>query len=312
MTDMARQLLQELMGQYQDSGSRYTDVNVCKDHLVEFCPNQLFVNTKADLGPCDLLHDDKLKDAYQKSSDRGRLGYEHVFYDRLQRLHSDLQRKVRRAMDRVTTEADEQLVNPHKEEKEEKAIIMDERIRRMLKQVEEQGESGKVDEAIGLYGQVEKMKADLRVLKQRIDSVNPMFKNEKRLEVCDVCGAFLVPNDASKRLDAHKEGKQHQGYIRIQKALEEYKKNGGGGGRDRDRGGERRADDRYAYGSSRRRKHEADGSRSNYRSRSRTRSRSPYARRDRRAGHDDRGRNSSSYRDGSSYRRRRDSSSQHR
>ncbi|KAJ1807012.1 splicing factor, partial [Coemansia sp. RSA 2599] len=205
MTDMARQLLQELMGQYQDSGSRYTDANVCKDHLVDFCPNQLFVNTKADLGPCDLLHDDKLKEAYQKSSDRGRLGYEDAFYDRLQRLHGDLQRRVRRAMDRVTTEADEQLVNPYKEEKEEKAIIMDERIRRMLRQVEEHGEEGRVDEAIGLYIQAEKMKADLRVLKQRIDSVNPMFKNEKRLEVCDVCGAFLVPNDASKRLDAHKE-----------------------------------------------------------------------------------------------------------
>ncbi|KAJ1722330.1 splicing factor [Coemansia erecta] len=303
MTDMARQLLQELMGQYQDSGNRYTDANVCKDHLVDFCPNQLFTNTKADLGQCDLVHDDRLKSAYQKSTDRGRLGYEDAFYERLQRLTNDLQRRVRRAMDRVTTEADEQLVNPYKEEKEEKAIILDERIKHMLQQVQEHGENGRVLEAYGMYLQIDRLKEDLDALKQRIDSVNPMFKNEKRLEVCDICGAFLVPNDASKRLDAHKEGKQHQGYIKIRQALEEYKKNGGAATSRDSRGGDRWVDDRHGSGS-RRRRYEDSGSRDNNRSRSGTRSRSPYSRRDRRggnSGYDDR-----SNRD-SSYKRRRDS-----
>ncbi|KAJ1854200.1 splicing factor [Coemansia sp. RSA 2703] len=309
MTDMARQLLQELMGQYQDSGNRYTDANVCKDHLVDFCPNQLFTNTKADLGQCDLIHDDRLKSAYQKSADRGRLGYEEAFYERLQRLTNDLQRRVRRAMDRVTTEADEELVNPYKEEKEEKAIILDERIKHMLQQVQEHGESGRVLEAYGMYLQIDKLKEDLDALKQRIDSVNPMFKNEKRLEVCDICGAFLVPNDASKRLDAHKEGKQHQGYIKIRQALEEYKKTGPATTSRDGRGGDRWADDRHGS-SSRRRRYDDGGSRDNNRSRSGTRSRSPHSRRDRRGGnggYDDRPSGGSSYNRDSSYRRRRDS-----
>ncbi|KAJ2725928.1 splicing factor [Coemansia sp. Benny D115] len=268
MTDMARQLLQELMGEYQNSSSRYTDPNVCKDHLVDFCANQLFVNTKADLGPCDLVHDDRLREAYQKSADRNRLGYEQSFYDRLQRLTQDLQRKVRRAMDRVTTEADENLTNPHKEEKEERAIILDERIKLMLRQVQELGESGKVDEARRLYQQTGKLKSDLNALKAKIDSINPVFKNENKLEVCEVCGAFLVPNDAAKRLDAHKEGKQHQGYIRIQRALEEYKKRGGSV-RDpvRSSGTDHWSDDRH-YPSSR----SSRRNNSSYRSRSRTRS----------------------------------------
>ncbi|KAJ2783977.1 splicing factor [Coemansia javaensis] len=273
MTDMARQLLQELMGELQDSGKKYTDHDVCKDHLVDFCPNQQFTNTKADLGPCSLVHDDRLREAYQRSADRGRLGYEEAFYDRLQQLTHDLQRKVRRALDRITAEADERLVNPHKEEKEERAAMLEERIKQMLGQIEELGEAAHVEEAFGLFRQMERLKGDLGALRQRIDSVNPMFKNEKRLEVCDVCGAFLVPNDASKRLDAHNEGKQHQGYIRIQRALEAFKSSGGGGGAARDvrAHGPRGDSDRHYSGSG--------GRRSGY---ARSRSRSPHRQRDRR------------------------------
>lgn len=231
MTDMARQLLQELMGEYDNNSKDFTDRDVCKDHLVDFCPNQQFTNTKADLGPCNLVHDDKLKEAYQKSADCGRLGYELAFYERLQRLTYDLQRKVRRAHERLTAEADEQLTNPHKEEKEEKAIILDVRIKQMMEQVQELGEMGRVHEAFTAYKQADKIKDDLESLRERINAINPMFKNEKRLEVCDVCGAFLVPNDASKRLDAHNEGKQHQGYMRIRKALEEHRQRFGDSGR---------------------------------------------------------------------------------
>ncbi|KAJ1727429.1 splicing factor [Coemansia biformis] len=294
MTDMARQLLQELMGELQDTGKKYTDPDVCKDHLVDFCPNQQFTNTKADLGPCNLVHDDRLREAYQKSSDRDRLGYESAFYDRLQQLTHDLQRRVRRALDRTTAEADEQLVNPHKEEKEERAIILDERIKLMVGQIEELGEAGQVEEAFAMYRHMERLKGDLDALRQRIDSVNPMFKNEKRLEVCDVCGAFLVPNDASKRLDAHKEGKQHQGYIRIQKALEEFKSSGG---ILRDsRGPSLRNDDRH-YSGGRRSRHGG----SHERSRSRTHS--PSRRHDRRGYNGNR--SGSRHRD-SSRRQRRD------
>ncbi|KAJ1749927.1 splicing factor [Coemansia sp. RSA 989] len=287
MTDTARQLLQELMGELQGSGKKYTDPDVCKDHLVDFCPHQLFTNTKVDLGPCDLIHDDKLREAYQKSEDKGRLGYEDAFYDRVQRLSNDLQRKVRRATDRITAEADEQLVNPHREEKEEKAIILDERIKLLIPQIQKLGDSGKVDEAYGVFEQMEQMKGDLDALKERIDSINPMFKNEKRLGVCEVCGALLVPNDASKRLDAHNEGKQHQGYIRIQRALEEFKRKGGviyeG------RSSNARSRERH-YSRGRRSRHDNN----------RSRSRSPYLRREKR-GHD----NYASARD-SSRRRRRD------
>lgn len=46
-----------------------------------------------------------------------------------------------------------------------------------------------------------------------------MFRLEKEMEVCETCGAFLVVNDAAKRLDAHFEGKQHTGYEKVRNEL---------------------------------------------------------------------------------------------
>lgn len=39
------------------------------------------------------------------------------------------------------------------------------------------------------------------------------------MEVCDVCGAFLIVGDAQQRIDDHLMGKQHVGYARLKAAL---------------------------------------------------------------------------------------------
>ena len=43
------------------------------------------------------------------------------------------------------------------------------------------------------------------------------------MEVCDVCGAFLIIGDAQIRVDDHLQGKQHKGYAQIKAAVEEMK-----------------------------------------------------------------------------------------
>ena len=45
----------------------------------------------------------------------------------------------------------------------------------------------------------------------------------KHMEVCIVCGAFLVVNDTQTRVDAHLSGKQHVGYKMIREAISELK-----------------------------------------------------------------------------------------
>lgn len=44
---------------------------------------------------------------------------------------------------------------------------------------------------------------------------------EKQMEVCEVCGAFLIVGDAQQRLEDHLTGKQHMGYSRLRRAVDE-------------------------------------------------------------------------------------------
>ena len=50
-----------------------------------------------------------------------------------------------------------------------------------------------------------------------------MTAQEKQMEVCEVCGAFLIIGDAQTRVDDHLQGKQHMGYAKIKSTIEELK-----------------------------------------------------------------------------------------
>lgn len=45
----------------------------------------------------------------------------------------------------------------------------------------------------------------------------------KQMEVCDVCGAFLIVGDAPQRQDEHLMGKQHAGYAQVREEVERRK-----------------------------------------------------------------------------------------
>lgn len=101
--------------------------------------------------------------------------------------------------------------------------MLEQKIKDMIAKAEAAGEEGHVDESQDLTNQVEKLQADLEQLKKN-DDVNPIFRQENKMEICHVCGAFLVMNDTSNRLDAHLQGKQHTGYQKIHETYEEMKK----------------------------------------------------------------------------------------
>lgn len=46
---------------------------------------------------------------------------------------------------------------------------------------------------------------------------------EKKMALCDVCGSFLVANDAIERTQSHVMGKQHIGYGMVRDFITEYK-----------------------------------------------------------------------------------------
>ena len=61
----------------------------------------------------------------------------------------------------------------------------------------------------------------LRFLLHFFQTAELAAAQEKQMEVCDVCGAFLIVGDAQQRIDDHLMGKQHVGYARLKMAMEE-------------------------------------------------------------------------------------------
>ncbi|KAJ8328832.1 hypothetical protein BDV3_006475 [Batrachochytrium dendrobatidis] len=254
--DYQRQLLAELMNPLIPSAKKdYRDNDVCKHFLVGFCPNELFLNTKVDLGKCGNLHDERLQKEYQSSSNKNRLGYEDRFYDYLAKLVSDIERTIKRGHTRLESKPTEP-TGVTQDDIREKIIIIEETIKNKTNQLRQLGESGRVKDAYDLYSAVERSMVELDQLRQT-DQTHPSYRPDKKMEVCEICGALLANDSTGQRIDAHMTGKQHTGFIRIRETLEEHRKNGGtlrhyGSGntlsnrdyrdRDRDRDGRRDRD----------------------------------------------------------------------
>lgn len=50
-----------------------------------------------------------------------------------------------------------------------------------------------------------------------------MLTQEKKMALCEICGSFLVANDAAERTQAHVTGKQHIGYGMVRDFISEHK-----------------------------------------------------------------------------------------
>jgi len=221
-------LLDELMGkdrnllpaERQNRGLHFTDPEVCKYFICGFCPNELFVNTKSDLGPCTKVHDEACKQDFQTSKKRSTYPFEREFLQYLERLIDDLDRKIKKGHERLDHQEDP--YQPSGENAERIGAISS-RIQLLLKQVEDLAEEGKVDESQQVMKQVDVLKAEKEQI-QTLSEARSVTSQEKRMKVCDICGAFLVVGDTEKRIQSHLEGKQHQGYALIRKTLEEIRR----------------------------------------------------------------------------------------
>ena len=88
----------------------WEDEGVCRYYLVNFCPHDLFTNTKADLGACADAHDPDIKEAYtQAKPSRKKEDFEDGFLRFSQRLLSDVAMKIKRSKERLLLDQREQL-----------------------------------------------------------------------------------------------------------------------------------------------------------------------------------------------------------
>ncbi|GMH08781.1 hypothetical protein Nepgr_010621 [Nepenthes gracilis] len=231
--DAQRALLDELMGaarnltEEEKKGYReikWDDKEVCRFYMVRFCPHDLFYNTRSDLGPCPKIHDPKLKDSFEKSPrhDSYVPRFEAELAQFCEKLVMDLDRRVRRGRERLAQEVEPAPAPPLSVEKAEQLSVLEEKIKNLLEQVEALGEAGKVDEAEALMRKVEILNAEKTALTQQSQNAT-MLTQEKKMALCEICGSFLVANDAIERTQSHITGKQHIGYGMVRDFLSEYK-----------------------------------------------------------------------------------------
>ncbi|KAL3652323.1 hypothetical protein CASFOL_002004 [Castilleja foliolosa] len=232
--DAQRALLDELMGSARNlteeerKGHReikWDDKEVCGCFMIRFCPHDLFVNTRSDLGVCSKIHDPKLKDSFEKSPrhDSYVTKFEAELVHFCERLISDLDRRVRRARERLEQDVEVPPPPPLSAEKAEQLSVLEEKIKNLLEEIESLGEAGKVDEAEALMRKVEILNIEKTALTQQPQDKLLLAAQEKKMSLCEICGSFLIANDAAERTQSHVAGKQHMGYGLVREFLAEYK-----------------------------------------------------------------------------------------
>lgn len=103
------------------------------------------------------------------NGDEYKLAYERKMTDYLQKLVNDLDRKTRRAKERLETKPSEgvlAMMNPNKDENEEKIVRLELQLRGILEKMEACGEEGKIQEAQQLDVEAEKIRKEIDRIKQ--------------------------------------------------------------------------------------------------------------------------------------------------
>ncbi|EUC27445.1 hypothetical protein COCCADRAFT_41827 [Bipolaris zeicola 26-R-13] len=227
-----RRLLEQLMGEQLMNGTdqrapqlSITDSKVCRSYLVGNCPHDLFTNTKNELGPCPKVHNEALKTEYQEADadQKRRWGFEFDYMRDMQH-HID-------ACNRKIDSAQRRLEKTPEEIRQTNALLkaineLTKSIEAGMLEIKIMGEEGMVNMAVQEFTKVRYKKAEKeereRELRALSDTGGP--SGHQKLQVCDVCGAYLSRLDNDRRLADHFYGKMHLGYAQMRKSYEALSK----------------------------------------------------------------------------------------
>ncbi|KAI6081753.1 LUC7 protein [Hypoxylon rubiginosum] len=219
-----RKLLEQLMGGPQTSRATQvslTDPKVCRSYIVGTCPHDLFTNTRQDLGPCPKIHAEGLKTEYESLPEaaRQKYGFDIDYARDLQKYIEECNRRIDQAQRRLEKTPDEiRQTNVLLKSISDLSAT----INCGLQEVEILGELGEVSRAYDEFFKVRqaaqaKMERE-RELKNLADTSGP--SGHQKLQVCDVCGAYLSRLDNDRRLADHFYGKMHLGYAQMRKTFD--------------------------------------------------------------------------------------------
>lgn len=166
MVDVARQLLDELMGRNRnaDPSTRskqtdWQDPSFCPYYLVKFCPHDLFVNTRVDLGACPRLHDDEAKRLYEDAKPSYKKSqFEDEFLHFCTNMLNDVERRITKGKQRLLLMNNKFEGGKPLSKAQEQINTLNEKINKLVREAEEAGTRGDVDQAQSLMEVCDKLK----------------------------------------------------------------------------------------------------------------------------------------------------------
>lgn len=228
MTQPARNLLDQLMGKDRNkplsqksnqlgTPQTWKSNDVCKPYLIDFCPHDLFPNTRADIGKCPRIHGEIFKERFDadESPDKQALvaRYEADFLQQLKRIIDHCENRIRRARER-TEAVPPEIAIPAESRAAIQRINLE--ISSLVKEAERQAEQGSLTESATTMLRVGELNTEIRQLAG--EKYKAFLKGEV---VCQVCGVLMSVADDPDSCQDHIRGKQHSGFDLIRRKVKE-------------------------------------------------------------------------------------------
>lgn len=231
-----RKLLEQLMGKefmtrsHQSSSynARHLglyDPKICKSYLVGECPYELFQGTKQNFGKCPQIHLAKYKLQYEREVKNGKtfLEFEKEYYSTLFKFVNDCNGQISVALKNLehTPEEREKILKVTNE-----LDLVDSQIGLMIQEIEILIQSNEVVKAMIQSVKLQELQKQRHEVAKRVRSIteNVGQSAQQKLQVCEVCGAYLSRLDTDRRLADHFLGKIHLGYVKMRQELDSLKR----------------------------------------------------------------------------------------
>lgn len=141
--------------------------------MVKFCPHDLFVNTRADLGACSKVHDEEVRKQFQQTKSSRKLQYQEDFLRFCVSMMNEVERKIVKGKQRLalSNKNEAPSVSPAQTQKNQEQISMlNERINGLELEAEKAGTDGNVEQAQGLMKLCDQLKEERDNLRKIIEN----------------------------------------------------------------------------------------------------------------------------------------------
>lgn len=144
--------------------------------MAKFCPHDLFVNTRADLGACTKVHDEEAKKIFDqiKPTNHRKLQYQDDFLRFCMSMMNEVERKIIKGKQRLALnekKGETPVTQTQTQKNQEQIDILNERINGLEAEAEEAGINGNVEQAQGLMKLCDQLKEERDNLRKQIENL---------------------------------------------------------------------------------------------------------------------------------------------